>query len=52
MGRNVGSRETRGMPRLLHRLSAVRVKTLKEPGYYADGGNLYLQVTRAAARAG
>jgi integrase len=36
------------MPRLLHRLSAVEVKNLKEPGYYADGGNLYLQVTRAS----
>ena len=35
------------MPRLLHRLSAVEVKSLKEPGYYADGGNLYLQVTGA-----
>jgi integrase len=36
------------MPRTLHRLSAVEVKGLKEPGYYADGGNLYLQVTKAA----
>jgi integrase len=35
------------MPRLLHRLSAVQVKVLKEAGYYADGGNLYLQVTKA-----
>jgi integrase len=36
------------MPRLLHRLSAVEVKSLREPGYYADGGNLYLQVTTAS----
>jgi integrase len=36
------------MPRVLHRLSAVQVKGLKEPGYYADGGNLYLQVTKAS----
>ena len=35
------------MPRLLHRLSAVQVKGLKESGYYADG-NLYLQVTNAS----
>jgi integrase len=36
------------MPRVLHRLSAVQIKSLKDPGYYADGGNLYLQVTKAA----
>jgi integrase len=36
------------MPRLLHRLTAVGVKGLREPGYYGDGGNLYLQVTAAA----
>jgi integrase len=36
------------MPRLLHRLSAVGVKSLKEPGYYADGGSLYLQVTKGS----
>src|SRR5262245_44544697 len=38
------------MPRLLHRLSAVGVKSLKEPGYYADGGSLYLQVTKGSAQ--
>ena len=30
--------------RSLHRLSAVKVTNLKQPGYYADGGNLYLRV--------
>ena len=30
--------------RSLHRLSAVKVTNLKLPGYYADGGNLYLRV--------
>ena len=39
MGRNMGS----GM-RSLHRLSATKVTNLKQPGYYADGGNLYLRV--------
>ena len=30
--------------RSLHRLSAVKVTNLRQPGYYADGGNLYLRV--------
>ena len=30
--------------RSIHRLSAVTVATLKQPGYYADGGSLYLRV--------
>ena len=30
--------------RSIHRLSAVTVATLKKPGYYADGGCLYLRV--------
>ncbi|MEI9996800.1 MAG: integrase arm-type DNA-binding domain-containing protein [Rhizomicrobium sp.] len=30
---------------LLHRLSALKVSKLCEPGYYADGDGLYLQVT-------
>jgi hypothetical protein len=34
-----------GQPmRSLHRLSAVKVINVKQPGYYADGGNLYLRV--------
>jgi integrase len=32
------------MTRTLHRLSATKVATTKAPGYYADGGNLYLRV--------
>jgi integrase len=31
--------------RQVHRLSARAVKTTKQPGYYSDGGNLYLQVS-------
>ena len=39
MGRSMGS-----TVRSLHQLSAVKVTNLKLPGYYADGGNLYLRV--------
>ncbi len=39
MGRDMGSEM-----RSLHRLTAVKVTNIKEPGYYADGGNLYLRV--------
>jgi integrase len=45
MGRNMGS----GM-RSLHRLSAVKVTNLKQPGYYADGGNLYLRVAPGGSK--
>ena len=30
--------------RSLHRLSVTKLTNLKQPGYYADGGNLYLRV--------
>jgi len=30
--------------RSIHRLSAITVATLKKPGYYADGGCLYLRI--------
>ncbi len=33
--------------RALHKLSAVRVGSLKEAGYYSDGGGLYLRVAIA-----
>jgi integrase len=33
------------MGREVHRLSAKSVEKAKRPGYYADGGNLYLQVS-------
>jgi len=29
--------------RAINRLSAVKIAGLKRPGYYADGGNLYLR---------
>lgn len=34
------------MGRGIHRLSAVEVKSKTKPGHYADGGGLYLQVSK------
>ncbi|WP_321856564.1 tyrosine-type recombinase/integrase [Paraburkholderia tropica] len=36
--------------RSIHRLSALSVARLTGPGYYCDGGGLYLQVSPAGAR--
>lgn len=44
MGRGMGS------ARQLHRLSARAVTTLSSPGYYPDGGGLYLQVGTSGAK--
>ncbi|MEZ5833427.1 MAG: Arm DNA-binding domain-containing protein [Dongiaceae bacterium] len=38
------------MPRLINRLDALKVRRAEEPGCYADGAGLYLQVARAGAR--
>jgi integrase len=38
------------MTRTIGRLSAVKVQSLKQPGYYADGGNLYFRITRSGGR--
>jgi integrase len=38
------------MPREAAGLSARKVETIREPGMYADGGGLYLQVTRNGAK--
>jgi integrase len=35
------------MAQTIGRLSAIKVARLKEPGYYADGGNLYFRVAPA-----
>ena len=35
----------------LNRLTAVRVQQLRKPGFYPDGGGLYLQVTQGASGA-
>jgi hypothetical protein len=39
------------MGRTLHRLSAKAVANLKKPGFYADGGNLYMRVASGGSRA-
>jgi hypothetical protein len=36
--------------RAIHRLSAVKVTSLKQPGYYADGGSLYLRVAPGGSK--
>jgi integrase len=38
------------MARTIHRLTPLTVQRLKEPGLYADGGGLYLQVRAADVR--
>jgi integrase len=38
------------MGRVLNRLTAVKVKTLKSPGMHADGGGLYLRISEAGAK--
>ncbi len=38
------------MARTLGRLSAVKVQGIKQPGYYADGGSLYLRVAHGGAK--
>lgn len=38
------------MPRQLNRLKALEVERKKAPGYYADGGGLYLQVSPAKTK--
>ena len=38
------------MPRIYQRLTARKVATLTEPGLYADGDGLYLQITKAGVK--
>lgn len=38
------------MARTIGRLTALKVNRLSQPGMYADGGSLYLQVTSTAAK--
>ncbi|CAG9239363.1 Integrase [Paraburkholderia tropica] len=38
------------MSRPIKKLSAVKVKQEKNPGYYADGGGLYLQVSKTGTK--
>ncbi|MCX2861958.1 integrase arm-type DNA-binding domain-containing protein [Paucibacter sp. PLA-PC-4] len=41
---------TKQGPHVIHRLSPLVVKNTRKPGYYADGGNLYLQVSPGGAK--
>ncbi len=36
--------------RSLHRLTALQVKVIKEPGWHCDGGGLYLEVDQSGAK--
>ena|SRR6516162_894679 len=38
------------MRRTLHRLNALTVSRLTEPGMYPDGGNLYLAISKAGVK--
>ena len=38
------------MPQLINRLDALKIRRAEKPGYYADGGRPYLQVTGGGAR--
>ena len=38
------------MAREINRLSARRVATRRKPGYYPDGGNLWLQISKGGAK--
>src|SRR5262245_7282595 len=47
MGMMMGSGH---MTRMLGRLSAVRVQSVRKRGYYGDGGGLYLRVAPGGAK--
>lgn len=38
------------MPRVIHKLTAVKVAAIKEPGLYSDGGGLNLRVTATQSK--
>jgi hypothetical protein len=38
------------MARTRSRLTALKVASIKKPGLYADGGNLYLRVAREGSK--
>jgi integrase len=52
MGWNMGQpvRRMDDMARTIGRLSAVKVQSLKQAGYHADGGNLYFRVAEGGTR--
>ncbi len=38
------------MTRAIHRLTATKANSIKLPGYYSDGGNLYFRVAEGGTR--
>ena len=38
------------MPKTVNRLTALKVQKLKKPGWYADGGGLYLQISPSGSK--
>jgi hypothetical protein len=50
MGQGMGEPSDERMPKKVNRLSAVKVASIKNPGFYADGDGLYLQVTDSGSR--
>ena len=38
------------MPLNLNKLSALAVSKLRKPGYYGDGGGLWLQVAKSGSK--
>jgi Arm DNA-binding domain len=50
MGQGMGEPSDERMPKKVNRLSAVKVVSTKQPGFYADGGGLYLQITDSGSR--
>src|SRR5882757_510828 len=49
MGRISGGQLS--MARAIHKLSAIEIqRTVKKPGYYSDGGNLYFRIAEGGTR--
>src|SRR5262245_49341098 len=46
----VMGKSERTMTRMLGRLSAIRVQSVRKRGYYGDGGGLYLRVAPGGAK--
>src|SRR5262249_17830415 len=50
MGMVMGNGMGRTMTRMLGRLSALRVQSVRKPGYYGDGGGLYLRAAPGGSK--
>src|SRR6187402_246311 len=51
MGKNMGRQGSyQDVGRAIHKLSVKQIAATNEPGYYGDGGNLYLQVSRSGTK--